>query len=86
MEYSSFSIDEQPYTSLFKIYDHEFLSVSISKGLIDIYNLSIAGDGMPVTTSARCLLYTSQVLESDSFKIFGKVIGKCKGAEIPGFH
>ena len=27
-----------------------------------------------------------QVLESDSFKIFGKVIGKCKGAEIPGFH
>lgn len=36
MEYSSFSIDEQPYTSLFKIYDHEFLSVSISKGLIDI--------------------------------------------------
>ena len=53
MEYSSFSIDEQPYTSLFKIYDHEFLSVSISKGLIDISNLSIAGDGMPVTTSAR---------------------------------
>ena len=27
-----------------------------------------------------------QVLESASFKIFGKVIGKCKGAEIPGFH
>ena len=27
-----------------------------------------------------------QVLESDSFKIFGKVIGKCKGAGIPGFH
>lgn len=53
MEYSSFSIDEQPYASLFKIYDHEFLSVSISKGLIDISNLSIAGDGMPVTTSAR---------------------------------
>ena len=53
MEHSSFSIDEQPYASLFKIYDHEFLSVSISKGLIDISNLSIAGDGMPVTTSAR---------------------------------
>ena len=53
MEYSSFSIDEQPYASLFKIYDHEFLSISISKGLIDISNLSIAGDGMPVTTSAR---------------------------------
>ena len=27
-----------------------------------------------------------QVLESDSFKIFRKVIGKCKGAAIPGFH
>ena len=53
MEHSSFSIDEQPYASLFKIYDHEFLSISISKGLIDISNLSIAGDGMPVTTSAR---------------------------------
>ena len=35
MESSSFSIDEQPYASLFKIYNHEFLSVSISKGLID---------------------------------------------------
>ena len=53
MEHSSFSIDEPPYASLFKIYDHEFLSISISKGLIDISNLSIAGDGMPVTTSAR---------------------------------
>ena len=53
MEHSSFSIDEQPYASLFKIYDQEFLSVSISKGLIDISNLSIVGDGMPVTTSAR---------------------------------
>lgn len=38
---SSFSIDEQLYASLFKIYNHEFLSVSI------------AGDGMPVVTSAR---------------------------------
>lgn len=26
------------------------------------------------------------ILETDSFKIFGKVIGKCKGAEIPGFQ
>lgn len=38
---SSFSIDEQPCASLFKIYNHEFLSVSI------------AGDEMPVATSAR---------------------------------
>lgn len=50
---SSFSLDEQPYASLFKIYNYEFLSVSISKGLIDTSNLSIAGDGMPVVTSAR---------------------------------
>ena len=27
-----------------------------------------------------------QVFMCDSVKIFGKVIGKCKGAEIPGFH
>ena len=53
MESSSFSIDDQPYASLFKIYNHEFLTVSISKGLIDTSNLSIAGDGMPVVTSAR---------------------------------
>ncbi|MFQ7353969.1 MAG: hypothetical protein ACLROG_03875 [Coprococcus phoceensis] len=32
----------------FKIYDHEFFIGLISKGLIDISNLSIAGDGMPV--------------------------------------
>lgn len=30
--------------------------------------------------------YSIQIFESDSLKIFGKVIGKCKGAEIPGFH
>lgn len=48
---SSFSIDEQPYTSLFKIYNHEFLSVSISKGLSDTSHLSIADGGMPVVTS-----------------------------------
>lgn len=53
MAASSFSIDDQPYASLFKIYDHEFLTLSISKGLIDTSNLSIAGDGTPVAASAR---------------------------------
>ena len=43
----------QPYASLFKIYSHEFLTVSISKGFIDPSGLSIAGDGTPVVTSAR---------------------------------
>ena len=53
LETDSFSIDDQPYTSLFKIYSHEFLTVSISKGFIDPSSLSIAGDGTPVVTSAR---------------------------------
>lgn len=53
IETASFSLNEQPYASLFKIYNHEFLSVSISKGLMDASGLSIAGDGMPVVTSAR---------------------------------
>ena len=49
----SFNLEDQPYSSLFKIYNREFLSVSVSKGLIDSSDLSIAGDGMPVVTSAR---------------------------------
>ena len=40
LENTSFSIDDQPYASLFKIYSHEFLTLSISKGLIDTSNLS----------------------------------------------
>ena len=35
LETDSFSIDDQPYAYLFKIYSHEFLTVSISKGFID---------------------------------------------------
>ena len=53
MTSSSFSIDEQPYASLFKIYNHKFLSVSITNRLIDTSSLSIAGDGMPVVTFTR---------------------------------
>ena len=53
LEASSFSIDDQPYASLFKIYTHEFLTLSVSKGLIDTSKLSIAGDCTPVVTSAR---------------------------------
>lgn len=53
LETDSFSIDDQPYASLFKIYSHEFLTVSISKGFINPSGLSIAGDGTPVVTSAR---------------------------------
>ncbi|MDO4977263.1 MAG: hypothetical protein Q4E53_08380, partial [Eubacteriales bacterium] len=44
---------DQPYHSLLRIYTEEFLTQSVSKGLIDPSNLSIAGDGTPVVTSAR---------------------------------
>ena len=53
LEAASFALDDQPYSSLFKIYHREFLSQSITKGLIDPSDLSLAGDGTPVVTSAR---------------------------------
>ena len=53
LESTSFELDEQPYASLFKIYHREFLNRSITKGLIDPSDLSIAGDGTSVVTSAR---------------------------------
>ena len=53
LESGTFSIDDQPYSSLFKIYNKEFLSQSVQRGLIDTSNLSIAGDGTPFVTSAR---------------------------------
>ena len=53
LESTSFVLEEQPYASLFKIYHREFLSQSITNGLIDPSDLSVAGDGTPVVTSAR---------------------------------
>ncbi len=53
LESTSFVLEEQPYASLLKIYHREFLSQSITNGLIDPSDLSIAGDGTPVVTSAR---------------------------------
>ena len=53
LENTEFHIDDQPYSSLFKIYKHEFLDVSVSKGLIDTSSLALAGDGTPVVTSHR---------------------------------
>lgn len=35
LEADSFVLDDQPYSSLFKIYHREFLSQSITKGLIN---------------------------------------------------
>ena len=53
LENKSFSIEEQPYGSLFDLYTKEFLRKSLDKGLINNSHLSIAGDGTPVVTSAR---------------------------------
>lgn len=53
LESSTFSIDDQPYASLFKIYHKEFLDKSIEKGLINPSSLATSGDGTPVVTSAR---------------------------------
>lgn len=50
---TTFSLEEQPYCSLFNIFKNEFLNVSIQKGLINSHSLSLAGDGTPVVTSAR---------------------------------
>lgn len=53
LEDSVFNINEQPYGSLFSLYQQEFLNKSVSKGLIDINSLALAGDGTPVVTSHR---------------------------------
>ena len=53
LEKTIFELDNQPYSSLFKIYKKEFLDVSVSKGLIHSDTLALAGDGTPVVTSHR---------------------------------
>ena len=53
LEDTSFSISEQPYGSLFDLYNQEFLQQSVSKGLINPHALALAGDGTPFVTSAR---------------------------------
>jgi hypothetical protein len=53
LENTSFNIDEQPFGSLFQLYNNEFLQQSISKGLITPDSLALAGDGTPVVTSRR---------------------------------
>lgn len=53
LEYTSFSIPEQPYGSLFELYNQEFLQKSVSQKLINPDSLALAGDGTPFVTSAR---------------------------------
>ena len=53
LEKTAFPLNDQPYASLFKIYQKEFLDVSVEKGLIHKDSLALAGDGTPVVTSHR---------------------------------
>ena len=53
LENTGFKLDEQPYSSLFKIYQKEFLEISVSTGLIHADALALAGDGTPIVTSHR---------------------------------
>lgn len=53
LENTTFSIEEQPYGSLFQLFRDEFLIQSVSKGLMKPENLPLAGDGTPFVTSAR---------------------------------
>ena len=53
LEQKSFSIDEQPYGSLFRLYQKEFLEQSVKRELITPESLAVAGDGTPVMTSHR---------------------------------
>ena len=53
LEKTSFPLNDQPYASLFKIYQKEFLDISVEKGLLHKDSLALAGDGTPVVTSHR---------------------------------
>ena len=53
LEQKSFSIDEHPYGSLFRLYQKEFLEQSVKRELITPKSLAVAGDGTPVMTSHR---------------------------------
>lgn len=53
LENTTFSISEQPYGSLFDLYNREFLQQSVSRQLINPDTLALAGDGAPFVTSAR---------------------------------
>ncbi|MDR2147859.1 MAG: hypothetical protein LBE91_15510 [Tannerella sp.] len=44
---------DQPYSLLFSIFKEQFLDTSAHKGLISPLKIALAGDGMPVVTSAR---------------------------------
>ena len=53
LEQKSFSIDEHPYGSLFRLYQKEFQEQSVKRERIPPESLAVAGDGTPVMTSHR---------------------------------
>ena len=50
---TSFSVVQEPYGLLFRIFRSCFLDESIRRGLVNPARLNIAGDGTPVVTAAR---------------------------------
>ncbi|MBR3569239.1 MAG: transposase, partial [Oscillibacter sp.] len=50
---TDFFLDEQPYATLFAIFQGCFLNQSVLRGVIHTENLTLSGDGTPVVTAAR---------------------------------
>ena len=50
---TDFFLDEQPYATLFSIFQACFLNQSVLRGVIEPGNLTLSGDGTPVVTAAR---------------------------------
>ena len=50
---ADFFIDEQPYATLFSVFQTRFLDQSVLRGLIHTENPTLSGDGTPVVTAAR---------------------------------
>lgn len=53
LENTDFKLDEQPYPSLFAIYQKVFRDISVFTGLIHSDALALAGNGTPVVTFHR---------------------------------
>ncbi len=53
LKVQTFNAADEPYGCLFNIFNTVFLSGSVERELIDLKNLTIAGDGTPVQVSAR---------------------------------
>ena len=53
LSHTDFSIDEQPYATLFSIFQVCFLNQSFLSGIVHLDNLTLSGDGTPVVTAAR---------------------------------